>query len=265
MPNAGGTPGASVAPKTAVKGKTYTFASGTVHGTGTTVKGFKGKVARRGADGRLMVNAGTNAKPKWVETHERHIQAPAKKPAATADGTRLGDNKRTYKERLSPEEYKAILDYQGEYYKGINGALRSGKEPGKPTAKRIAGLDSAVKKGVIEQDTNLYRAFHFPGQDPKSLVGKEFTDKGFVSTSEKTTLPGRMASSQKGAIFARIKTPAGTNVAYIHKANNGQSTSKYGRVPEFEVLLGRGSKFRVVKASQNKDGVWNMDLELVTA
>lgn len=237
-------------------GQRHEFTTGKEHGTGKTVANFKGNVARKAPDGRLMVNAGTNAKPRWVETHEKSIKAPAKKA-----GPR-GESKRTYKERLTPDETKAIDAYMGENYKSINGALRSGKEPSAITAKRIDALDSAVSKGVIEKDTRLFRAMH-TDQHPASLVGKSFRDHGFVSTSEGSTLPLRMASSRKGGIYARIDVPAGTNAGFLHKFRNQQSVSKYDSIKESEVLLGRGKQFRVKGAKQGNDGMWTMDLELI--
>lgn len=248
--------GASVGLKV---GSRHSFATGTEHGTGKTVTNFKGKVARKAPDGRLMVNTGTDAKPRWVETHAKHISAaPVKKAAA-------GESKRTYAQRLTPDERKAVMAYMSENFKGINGSLRRGEKPGAVTAKRIRDLDSAVAKGTIERDATLYRGFHLGDTDPRSLVGKTIRDQGFVSTSENAKLPLFMAASRKNGVYARVKVPAGTPAGYLHKVQNRQSVSKYDGVPEREVLLPRGSNFRVSGARQGADGMWTVDLELVAA
>jgi hypothetical protein len=237
-------------------GQSAHFSTGVEHGTGKTVTNFKGKVGRAAPDGRLMVNAGTSAKPRWVITSAAHAVEPQRKA-----GPR-NENRRTYADRLTPDEKKAIDAYMGENYKSINGTLRSGQDPSGVTAKRIAALDSAVAKGELAKDTTLYRAAGGLGDDPSALVGKTFTDKGFVSTSEGTQLPLMMASSQRNGVYARIKAPAGANVGYLTKHRNQQATSKYSGVAEQEILLPRGSQFKITAAKQGRDGMWTVDMEL---
>jgi hypothetical protein len=255
-PKAGG---AGAAPKAqAVKvGARLQFSSGVDHATGKPVTNFRGTVARKAPDGRLMVNAGTNAKPRWVATHTDKVQTPARKL-----GPR-NDNRRTYAQRLTEDERKAIDAYMGENYKSINGTLREGKPPSGVTAKRIAALDSAVSKGTLATDATLYRAAGGLGDDPSALIGKTFTDHGFASTSEGTQLPLMMASSRRNGIYARIKAPAGANVGYLTKVRNQQAISKYSGVAEREVLLPRGSQFKITNARQGGDGTWTVDMELI--
>lgn len=229
------------------------FAAGVTQ-DGKQVTEFRGTVARTSPDGRLVVNAGTPKKPKWVFTRAK--QASEISPAKPA--TR-GDSRRKYAESLTPAEVKAIDAYMGENYKSINGSLRQGKEPSAVTAGRIAALDSAVQKGVIERDMTLYRAMNFPS-DPRSLVGKSFVDHGFVSTSEKTTLPLMMARGKKA--FVRVKVPAGTNAAFLLKHRNQQATSQYSGTPEAEILLGRDSRFTVTAARTTRDGMIQVEMEL---
>jgi hypothetical protein len=258
-------PGSRVAPAPAPAAPTpkvgdrLAFAGGTDVKTGAAVPEFKGTVARVSPDGRLMVNAGTKTRPKWIIARAADASAVQRKAPATR-----GESRRNYAKQLTPDEKAAIAAYQGESYKAINGTLRKGAEPGTVTAKRIVSLDSAISKGVLEKDTTLYRAGSLGGANPADLVGQRFTDHGFVSTSEATTLPLRMASSGSG-IFARIKAPAGTPIGYLSKESDRQSTSKYGGVKEQEALLARGSTFDVTGARQDKDGMWIVDMELMPA
>jgi hypothetical protein len=252
---------APVAPVTATTkvGARHSFASGKDHATGKTVENFKGTVARVAPDGRLMVNAGTKTRPRWVVTTTSQIQAPTKAPAAARA---VNESKRDYAESLTADEIKAIDAYMGENYKSINGTLRRGDPPSAITAKRIANLDAAVAKGVLAKDTRLYRAGTLGG-NPADMVGKTFVDHGFVSTSEKTTLPLRMAASQREGVFMRINAPAGANVGFLSKFRNQQSVSKYGGVNEDEALLPRDSEFIVRSARQGKDGMWTVEMDLV--
>lgn len=261
---AGSSKGGEFAPKaggvspTAVKvGDRLDFSTGVEHGSGKAISNFRGSVARKSSDGRLMVNAGTKSRPRWVVAHAKDATVPQRKAAVR------NDSRRSYKDRLSPDEVQAIDAYMGENYKSINGTLREGKTPSTITTKRITALDSAVTKGVLEKDTTLYRAAGGLGANPSSLVGQTFTDPGFASTSEQTALPLKMAASRRGGVFARIKAPAGAHVGYLSKVRNQQSVSAYDGTPEQEALLPRGSQFRVTGARQGADGMWTVDMELI--
>jgi hypothetical protein len=250
--------GGGVAPDDVKKGGRFEFASGTEHGTGKHVENFRGTVAQKTSDGRLMVNAGTPKKPRWVVT-----RVDDARPIVRSQPVTRGDSKRKYRESLTPGEVKAIDSYMGENYKSINGTLRNGEGPSAVTGKRIAALDSAVRKGQLGRDTTLYRAAGFK-QDWDALVDKTFTDHGFVSTSEATELPLMMSHRPNGA-FIRIKAPAGAHVGYLHKLRNQQAVSKYDGVPEKEVLLPRDSTFKVTAAKRDREGVWHVDMELLAA
>lgn len=238
-------------------GQRLDFSTGTEHGSNKAVTDFRGAVARKSSDGRVMVNTGTKVKPRWVVAHADHASVPTRKP-----GVR-NDNRRKYQDSLTSDELKAIDSYQLESYTTINSALRRGETPSTVTANRIKHLDTAVAKGKLAKDTTLYRAGGGFGADPAAMVGKIFTDHGFVSTSEHTELPLLMAGARKNGVYVRIKAPAGASVGYLSKVRNQQAVSKYGGVAEQEALLPRGSAFTVTKAHQGADGMWTVDMELL--
>jgi hypothetical protein len=253
----GGGGGGSSEGVTAKKGDRLEFSRGKEHATGKDIKNFRGEVVQKTPDGRVMVNAGTKKNPKWVASHESNAR-PIQKKAPIRN-----ESRQKYKESLAPHELKAIDAYQTTSYQSINGALRKGQVPSGVTGARIKALDSATSKGQLAKDTTLYRSAGGLGKDPSKLVGKSFIDRGFVSTSEKTDLPLKMAASQKNGVYARIKAPKGAKVGYLSKVRNQQAVSKYGGVDEAEALLPRDSAFKVLAAKQGSDGMWTVDMELV--
>lgn len=249
-------PKAGMAVEAIKVGQRLDFATGIEHASGELVKDFRGAVARKATDGRLMVNAGTKKRPRWVVTDAKHASEPSRK-----SGPR-NDNRRDYMKSLTADELKAIDNYQLEGYKTINGTLRQGDVPSAVTARRVAHLDAAVAKGVLAQATTLYRSGG--GFDPAAMVGHTFIDHGFVSTSERTDLPLKMAAGRRGGVYMRIKASAGASVGYLSKVRNQQAVSKYDGVLEQEALLPRGSRFKVTAARMGADGMWTVDMDLLT-
>lgn len=231
------------------------FSGGTDHATGQPTGQFRGTVARKAPDGRMIVNAGTPKKPRWVQTHVDQASVITRKPAAR------NQSKRNYADTITEPERKALLNYQAEGYETINGALRGSKKPSDLTQRRIDALDSAIDKGVAEHDLTLYRGLRLNG-DPRELIGKSFSDPGFASTSETSVIPARMAAIRRNGVYARIHAKAGQHLAYVHKVHDQQATSKYGGELEREVLLPRDSTFTVTKVQQAADGTYLVDIDL---
>lgn len=235
-------------------GQRLQFSGGTDHSTGQPVGEFRGTVARKASDGRMIVNAGTPKKPHWVQTHVDHASEPVRK-----QGSR-NENKRNYASSITEDERKALLFYQGEGYRTINKALRSNKEPSALSKRRIEALDSAISKGTADSDMTLYRGFN--GDPAKLVMGATFTDKGYASTSESSTIPARMAAARRDGVYARIHVRAGQHLAYVHKVHDQQATSKYGGDLEREVLLPRDSTYTVTRVQRAADGGYIVDMEL---
>ncbi|HEX3307208.1 MAG TPA: ADP-ribosyltransferase, partial [Streptosporangiaceae bacterium] len=149
-------------------------------------------------------------------------------------------------------ERKAYADYVSQY-RYVNGELRenAGVIPlGRATAadrRLAAGLDSAMERSGLPEDIFVHRVggtVEFEGGIP--TVGAEWTDHGYVSTSTRVKAPHR------GEVQMRILAPRGTRAVATSELDVN------------EVLLDRGSRFRVVKVDgPDAMGVWHADVELV--
>ena len=163
-------------------------------------------------------------------------------------------------------EADAIMEYTGGGYEDINGHLRFGDKHefgylDRPVVdESIKGLDAVfekipplerpveVKRGV----SNSNKMFGAVG----SRVGKEFTDKGYVSTTHH-------ASERYGSIEFGGTDKADLSIV-LPKGAKGFQPITHGQFgdKEGEVLLPRGSRFKVVKDFMD-GALRRLELELV--
>jgi hypothetical protein len=156
---------------------------------------------------------------------------------------------------LTPEEQASITYYQGDKgFEAINGSLRKGNSPGEH-AKR---LSSAIGKHRLAQETTVYRGFgntlskkladmwrdKEPGDPPITFV-----DKGFVSTSSSKKIA---ESFSKNTIT--IKLPKGYNALPVTDREMSH---------EKEILIDRGTKFKVTNMRKTAAGWKRFEVEIV--
>ena len=104
------------------------------------------------------------------------------------------------------------------------------------TKARVKDISSVMKESVLTAPIEVYRGFEADKLgEPGRRVGKQFTDKAFVSATTDTR-----HASQFGGTVMRIRVPAGTSA--IRTAD--RPGSRYEN--ESEILLNRGLRFRVV-------------------
>ena len=161
-------------------------------------------------------------------------------PTTAAADAFFGNNLET----LTTLEKSALTWYTGMNYASFNSALRKGK-PIHPN--RLKSMDSAMAKSILTEPITVTRGstadlLGFSGTPSisqlKGLVGGEFVDKAFVSTSAKAS------GGFSGLIKYKITVPAGKGRGqYIEKI------SKYKGGNEVEFLLNRNTKFRVTNVS----------------
>ena len=162
--------------------------------------------------------------------------------------------------RVTTSQRISLSTYQGSSYRAINSSLRN---PG-----NISGFEDHIKNiddvfsstgAVLKETTYTYRAANFSASKAKKVFGPEgpkvgavFSDKGYVSTSmTKKIYNTGLGGSGQTRIRARIKVAKGTRVVVMRPA--GQ---------EYEVLLNRGSTFRITRVEQIKDE-FHIDVELL--
>ncbi len=163
-----------------------------------------------------------------------------------------------YAENLPQDQKAALLDYSKDpphnpSYREINGALR-GSDPLTPEmARTIEAIDRALdgkslnEALVVERGTDLT---HLNLVDPTDMIGRTYGDPAYMSSSL-----GEAAFSNKEAIL-HLKVPAGTPAIYMEKV------SHYG-AGERELLLRRGSEYRVDRVILDDQGKWQVFGEVI--
>ena len=159
---------------------------------------------------------------------------------------------------LNPKQADAIEDYVGPSYEEINSLLRSDKWSTSSKQTTIRNITRAIESAPpTPHDTEVYR-----GVDasflPSLKVGNEIEDKGFCSTAVDRADAESFAGASGGVLH--IKVPKGTRAAFI------DAVVKYrdeDAPSENELLLNRGSRFKVVARSKDKSGRTNVFVELM--
>ena len=106
------------------------------------------------------------------------------------------------------------------------------------TVKRLLNNAKFLTMGLTNKTTLGY------------LIGREFTDKGFVSTSINLNYNGKIGGYSPNKVVMYIDVPAGAHAAYI--AGIG---GKYPNQKEF--LLDKGTRFRIIDAGERTAGNQN--------
>ena len=158
---------------------------------------------------------------------------------------------------LSDVEKKALKAYTGPAHSYINKALRgiSNYDDLSPTNKMlIEEIRTALNKCELKESITLYRGLgnnsynvlesmtglEFKDLTKENLIGLDFYDKGFTSTSDNSY-------SAFNGIRMHINAPKGTKAAYL------ESISKFSF--EKEVLLQSNTRFIIKDVKQEPNGI----------
>ncbi|MFJ9149884.1 putative T7SS-secreted protein [Streptomyces sp. NPDC102270] len=158
-----------------------------------------------------------------------------------------------YAEGLPNDVKETVKSYTETGHLRVNGFLRGEKYYDTPEVhQQIEHLDKALAGNplpedvVVDRSTNLEHFFEKMGEhDPLTMVGKTFTDDGYMSTS----LGGAVSESRASVLHLRV--PAETPGLWVEKVG------AYG-AGERELLLGRGSEYTITKAFQDANGKWQI-------
>jgi hypothetical protein len=160
---------------------------------------------------------------------------------------KLGKRANNFLEHWDTYDTESLNYYTGSAYREINSALRQNKlaTASSKIQKHVRQMDKAFKKFEIDEDLLVVRgsgyeaiggeAFINGKKDPKSLIGMQIQDHGYMSTSISTT------GAFGGDVQLQIMLPKGTKHAVYVADISSYST-------EYEVVLDRGTKLRVVDA-----------------
>jgi phage portal protein BeeE len=142
--------------------------------------------------------------------------------------------------KLNEDELNAVQNYQTISYDEMNRNLRKGKELSEDDQYDLPHIDSAISKATgFTEDVNVYRGMNV---SPSKLTeGTTFEDKGFISTSTDR----KIANLYADKCMVQIVIPKGSKCLPLSSKISDSDSKR-----EKEVMLPRGSKFRVVSAGE---------------
>ena len=152
---------------------------------------------------------------------------------------------------LSQEESRAIGQYCADGYYDINNYWRKYGDWQDINAERVKHqtemLDGVIARYDLKEPIKVYRAiqpeaFESYWDDIQKIVGTEYTDAGFMSTS-----PIKTSTAVNKDCIMELFIPSGKGRgAYVNNVSGFQDE-------EYEFLLARDSKFRVIGAEETED------------
>ncbi|MCX5340729.1 ADP-ribosyltransferase [Streptomyces atratus] len=157
-----------------------------------------------------------------------------------------------YVDNLDPSAQQALRDYTGDSfpsYKDMNGYLRNDPYygPRPEVLHDISEMDRVMSTRPVPEDVMVVRGTgigHLDLDSPLEMLGGTYGDEGYLSTSLGNHPVPSFAG--KDAIL-HLRVPKGTPALWLEKV------SHYG-VTEREILLGRGSEYRVTRVFVDEAG-----------
>lgn len=177
----------------------------------------------------------------------------------------------SWSRKLTDDERKSAKYYQGNGFKDLNPALRTGKIEGTkkfqgedtaPMRDHRDNLDSLIAKSELDRGIVVYRGSTTDWiGDIDRLPGTIFEDKGYTSTSLNPAQAKRFnkfaAPGKETALF-EISVPRGARAAFMDKAKDPDALAW-----EYEMLLPRGTRYRITETVTNDDGVTVIRAEVI--
>lgn len=195
-------------------------------------------------------SAGTAAGTGGIgSTHAAGVVAPA---------DRIKTCGREWTESLSKENKAAIHSYTGTAYSNINARLRGLEKSFDPGNQECAiRIHQALSGASIPADCTVYRGVSSKALGmlrmlpDNMLVGKTFTDHGFMSTSLERN------SAFGGDMLLEVDVPKGAHGAYVGDIS---SAGHY----ESEVLFDAGQQMRITGVRCDENGRRIVSVRIMT-
>lgn len=157
--------------------------------------------------------------------------------------------------QLPADEVQALKDYSGSNYRNINDTLRGLDTATPESAETIRVMQKTLGNSSLADDMTLYRGTStaelgdLAGLAPEDLIGKSYTQSGFMSTS------ANYGEAQKFAknMIVTVNAPAGS------QGLNISSISQYPH--EAEYLFNIGQQL-VIQDAKMVDGILHLIVEL---
>jgi len=159
----------------------------------------------------------------------------------------LAEETKQWRDELSENDMRGIKGYAGTSDAFlINRALRAGQTPASALQKEtVAHMTRLLEKSKLHTDVKAFRGLK-AGPDSDALfdsfkrnVGGTVEDRGFVSTTIDKAYAKKWGG--KSGVIVNITIPKGAKAAYLHDLSGRN---------EFEVVMQRGSRFRIISVKE---------------
>ena len=238
--------------------------------------------ARRAA--KKGLNTTSSAFDADAYSQERRDNAMWAKQTAEADAQLRGKCGEVWRS-ASSEERAAIFGYTAEY-KNINEPLRGQiyygpADKAKRGLERIPFIESIINKSTYDFDMWVQRGDDMIGLKKFGLANYDTaTDAEIFALVGKSGVEGAFWSAGvskgkgfSGRIIFNIYMPRGTKAMYCEpfsKYGLGAQSPNWDGIStqtdfgyEAEILIQRGTKFRVTKVEKGSNGVWYIDVDVI--
>ncbi|MET8965584.1 ADP-ribosyltransferase, partial [Streptomyces sp. NPDC004074] len=159
-------------------------------------------------------------------------------------------------DNLDPTAQKSLKNYTGETfpsYHDMNGYLRGshGYGPHPEVLHDIDQMDKVMSSRPVPDTIMVARGTdlgYLNLGSPAEMLGQTFPDKGYTSTS----LGNHPVSTFEGKeAILRLRVPKGTPALWLEKVSHFDVTER-------ELLLARGTKFKVTRVFMDSRGQWQV-------
>lgn len=157
--------------------------------------------------------------------------------------------------QLKPNEIQALNDYSGSNYRNINDSLRGLDTPTPENAETIRIMRETLGKSSLTDDMTLYRGSStvelgdLMDLAPEELIGKSYTQPGFMSTSSDAFEAQKFMKN----MHVTINAPAGSH---------GLNIAPISKLPwEAEYLFDIGQQLLITDAKM-VDGILHLIVDL---
>jgi hypothetical protein len=194
----------------------------------------------------------------------RNVRPAGRGPATSVDDVLAATVVRfDHKDKTSlPEiEHRSLLGYKAMDYQWMNADLRASKGSmariPEDDRQYFEAIDAVHARSPLRRDVIVHRSIDdassvFGAAAAGSLVGKGWTEHGYVSTSADPKVAEGFGTQQQ--VTMRVRVPKGTGAVQLS-----------GREYESELLLQRGLKLKVTADSGPGANPRMLDVEVVAA
>lgn len=172
------------------------------------------------------------------------------KQKATREAAEISAKHEAAKVDMSPREIDAMKAYSGSMYRDLNSRLRAGKNASREDAADLKQMDKVFERASTKEPITVFRGVG-PEMAAKLKAGASFTDGGFSSgTASRDIAEAYSSFGGDGGALMEIRVPKGAKAVSLKETSAFGGSSSKTRSEE-EILLNRGSNFRVVEVVQD--------------